>query len=250
MATTPTTTKHCECGCGAPAPIARRNRGDYRKGDPKRFVNGYHVRLRRVARAEYACRTCSRRFAVCPGAVASNARRGRGAPVYCSQKCRSVAGKTVTACARCGESFSHWRSVPRTYCSHACARVAPARVSVTCVVCSGGYDMVPSRRHETKCCSFACLITHVARRNTRHGLDARTRCGRKAWRQTRRVALNRDGHACRVCGTTDDLTVHHMEPWRKSKNDSLHNLITLCRACHYRVEYLGADLPASRQGAA
>ena len=237
----------CECGCGEPAPIAKRNRYGYRKGQPKRFVNGHHVKLRRVERIQHVCRRCGRSFGVAPGEINSNARRGRRGRSYCSWACRKPA-RPMSQCTACGVSFYHPQvsaSRRRKYCSQACAGVARARVAVTCVVCFQGYEVIPSRVGKTKCCSFDCLIKYVAAKNTQSGLDARNRCGRKAWRVARVAALERDGGCCVRCESADDLTVHHIVPWRQTRDDSVGNLVTLCRACHYRVEYLGAELPRS-----
>jgi len=44
--------------------------------------------------------------------------------------------------------------------------------------------------------------------------------------------MARDRYACRKCGATDDLEVHHVDgDWR---NNELGNLITLCHDCHPR----------------
>lgn len=39
--------KLCECGCGIPAPIANQTdqRRGWKKGQPKRFINGHRGRM-------------------------------------------------------------------------------------------------------------------------------------------------------------------------------------------------------------
>jgi DEAD/DEAH box helicase domain-containing protein len=70
------------------------------------------------------------------------------------------------------------------------------------------------------------------------------------WPERRRLALERDGHACRWCGATarpgQGLHVHHLRPystfglegdlppWQAA--NALANLITLCPACHRLAE--------------
>lgn len=44
--------------------------------------------------------------------------------------------------------------------------------------------------------------------------------------------LDRDGHACRDCGTPIDLTVDHIIPWALGGSDDMTNLQTLCRPCN------------------
>jgi len=49
-----------------------------------------------------------------------------------------------------------------------------------------------------------------------------------SWRATSR-AVRRRQPACTVCGTTQDLTVDHIEPRTAGGSDDLANLTTLCR---------------------
>lgn len=58
-----------------------------------------------------------------------------------------------------------------------------------------------------------------------------------AWGRTRRIALNRD-QACTSCGTTRNLSVHHIVSIRDAPELSLDptNLTTLCQRCHAKTE--------------
>lgn len=65
------------------------------------------------------------------------------------------------------------------------------------------------------------------------------------WQSVRRRVLDRDGHACRFCGTTDDehrqehdagLHVHHIIPEADGGEDEPENLITVCCRCHRTLE--------------
>ena len=53
------------------------------------------------------------------------------------------------------------------------------------------------------------------------------------WQRTRAAVRARDGHRCRVCGTTEKLSVHHIRP---GAGDHPSNLITLCRKHHEQAE--------------
>lgn len=64
--------------------------------------------------------------------------------------------------------------------------------------------------------------------------------------------LERDGWACRRCGSHGWLQVHHIIKRSFCRIDASWNLCTLCNACHeeverHRVDVLGsnADLPAT-----
>lgn len=56
------------------------------------------------------------------------------------------------------------------------------------------------------------------------------------WRQTRRLALHRDGYQCRVCRSRRRLQVHHLT-YKHLGNEANHleDLKTLCRTCHRRA---------------
>ena len=50
----------------------------------------------------------------------------------------------------------------------------------------------------------------------------------------RKEAIKRDGHKCLYCGTTEDLTLHHIFPkWKYPElYADVNNLATLCTSCH------------------
>ena len=54
----------------------------------------------------------------------------------------------------------------------------------------------------------------------------------KDWRHAKVFALERDGYACQQCEATEDLEVHHWEPYFVSFDNHPDNLVTLCRGCH------------------
>jgi hypothetical protein len=43
------------------------------------------------------------------------------------------------------------------------------------------------------------------------------------------------------------LTVHHIKRWIFTQDDSPSNLITLCRSCHWSVEWNGVACPVPPQ---
>jgi len=62
---------------------------------------------------------------------------------------------------------------------------------------------------------------------------------RELFKENRIKCLKRDGFKCRKCGADQiakDLDVHHINPFKRSKDDSLNNLITLCSSCHRTQE--------------
>jgi 5-methylcytosine-specific restriction endonuclease McrA len=79
------------------------------------------------------------------------------------------------------------------------------------------------------------------------------------WYRQRRKALERDNHQCQFCGLDKEdhhqsLSVHHIEPREEfvengefdyEQANQLDNLISLCQACHRKVEQWGL-LPDKR----
>lgn len=72
--------------------------------------------------------------------------------------------------------------------------------------------------------------THV-QQLTRLSREARNFAGK------RDAVLARDGHKCAECGSKEQLVVHHKDGngrGQSKPNNSMRNLVTLCRACHAR----------------
>lgn len=58
------------------------------------------------------------------------------------------------------------------------------------------------------------------------------------WREVRKARIQMDGGVCRVCGTSENLTVHHIVPITRDESlaYALENLATVCRRCHGRLD--------------
>lgn len=55
------------------------------------------------------------------------------------------------------------------------------------------------------------------------------------WPMIREAILERDNKQCKGCGSTTDLIVHHIWPFRDWGTHDPSNLITLCSKCHART---------------
>ena len=80
---------------------------------------------------------------------------------------------------------------------------------------------------------------------SRHAAEYRER--RQEWREQRHFnglrdpVLDRDGHRCTKCGSTEKLVVHHLDGTGRasvSRANSMNDLTTLCRRCHVKVHRL------------
>ena len=52
------------------------------------------------------------------------------------------------------------------------------------------------------------------------------------WRALREAARQRDGNACRLCDSADELEVHHRRYPEVFGTESVDDLTTLCAECH------------------
>jgi 5-methylcytosine-specific restriction endonuclease McrA len=60
----------------------------------------------------------------------------------------------------------------------------------------------------------------------------RLRLDSTSYRDLHRQVLERDGWRCQVCGSMQNLQVHHLKFRSQSGGDEEQNLITLCAECH------------------
>ncbi len=63
----------------------------------------------------------------------------------------------------------------------------------------------------------------------------RLRLDATSYRDLHRRVLERDGWRCQICGSMQNLQVHHLKLRSQSGSDVEHNLITLCAECHEEV---------------
>lgn len=59
------------------------------------------------------------------------------------------------------------------------------------------------------------------------------------WKQIANEIRKRDNNICQICGLKGNgkkLPVHHIIPFRISKDNNFNNLITVCQPCHMKLE--------------
>lgn len=57
------------------------------------------------------------------------------------------------------------------------------------------------------------------------------------WDKIRYLVYLRDNFTCQDCGVNNkSLDIHHKTPFMQTHDNSLNNLITLCRSCHLKAE--------------
>jgi 5-methylcytosine-specific restriction endonuclease McrA len=72
-------------------------------------------------------------------------------------------------------------------------------------------------------------VKKIPAKNPRLRLDA------DAYHELHRQVLERDGWRCQVCGSMQNLQVHHLKFRSRSGSDEEQNLITLCAECHEQI---------------
>ena len=65
--------------------------------------------------------------------------------------------------------------------------------------------------------------------------NPRLRLDSQRYRELHRQVLERDRWRCQVCGSMQQLQVHHLKFRSHSGGDVEQNLITLCTECHEQV---------------
>ncbi len=144
-------------------------------------------------------------------------------------------------CENCHSEFvaRNWKPnyQPR-FCSRQChgASKRAAVIAVHCVQCSRQFPRKKWHAQKTQgrgpFCGFDCYAKWQSE-NLRGANNPQWKGepgnGRQSaeWDRNRRRCLDRDGHACRVCHSTDRLVVHHKSPWAKNQADphAMDNLV-------------------------
>lgn len=114
---------------------------------------------------------------------------------FCSLACKSASRRKVVRCATCATDFEVWRCSKRKYCSLECAG-------------------------------------RITSKTLTHGPHV---YGSRSWAAIRQTVIERDGYCCQRCRATTRLIVHHIVPFKVSRDNSYENLVTVCRGCHAAI---------------
>lgn len=172
---------------------------------------------------------------------------------YCSKACqiKSVRPKghklkNKSLCKICNKEFEHYGE--RILCSRECTAKYMSQMRLgesnpawcdsnkinkgTCERCGTTFEYTRANLHigqVRKFCSLACSRGYDLKSLPRQEYS-RQASYPKAFRKIKPEILERDGHKCQMCESTDHLCVHHIN-YEKSNCDKS-NLITLCQKCH------------------
>lgn len=142
-------------------------------------------------------------------------------------------------CDVCGKSFTPWNK-GQTYCSRSCRskhlmsfRKKPLP---TCELCGKTCSKLGRRF-----CSRECKVEWYRGKEVYNyaGGQAREHYASSFWMSLAEEIRQRD-KVCQRCGQPPrpgtKLHVHHIHPWRFSKNDDHSNLQALCPSCHKKAD--------------
>lgn len=115
-----------------------------------------------------------------------------------------------------------------------------------CLNCGKKFHVKHSRLKKSKivCCSLRCIsewrLDHPEQ-------SSHWRGGGSFYRgvdfRKIRLKIIKKHNCCQVCGKTNcKLDVHHIVPYRYSKDNSVENLILLCKPCHMEMEWGGGKI--------
>lgn len=153
----------------------------------------------------------------------------------------------IKPCKHCGanihEVLAHKRPFyrkARDFCSVACTRAhhkehGHPNQTLSPRPCSECGTLFQPVNRSVRMCSMECKNQHHRRAmagknnpNYRHGEQVDVH--RRRFRRMTSPMLRMACPTCQECGVSEDLIVHHID--ERQTNDTLENLIVLCRGCH------------------
>lgn len=186
------------------------------------------------------CATCGKQEDVRADNPAPRCRACAGRSALYNGREQRTATRNHETCRHCGKRFGTPPSSQQKYCSRICLSDAKSTTR-TCATCRSKFRVPRSvlsdrTNSSARFCSRPCYERHLCRTPRIRGRGSR-------WKTIRREALRRTPF-CAMCCSGQHLQVHHIIPFRLTRDNSQTNLIPLCRACHKRVEAVFHDVEA------
>jgi 5-methylcytosine-specific restriction endonuclease McrA len=88
--------------------------------------------------------------------------------------------------------------------------------------------------YSDECWPWRSVVVETSTPAEEHGYTYDEHMKSDYWRKIRFQAFQRDKHKCRHCGSGMNLVCHHIT-YENLGNESLDDLLTLCKRCHYNV---------------
>ena len=241
----------CTCGCGQTLiKYAQYGKGAYKQ---RRYIHGHNSQN---LRAEMECEFCDKLI------IVPRYKLKRNKHHFCSRECAGQFRRTrkTVVCPNCNKYFevAHWRTQRNEiiFCSKNCLSEY-RNVTTNCNYCGKEITRPQSnvRQYDRIYCNRECqhnwLSENLYGEKHPSWLGTRHQPRGKNWAKMRRKTLRRDSYQCRLCGSKEDIAVHHLIPVRNfdipEQSNTLENLISLCRSCHAKIEPRKAINPANER---
>ena len=213
-----------------------------------------------VAKVKLTCAACGKVFERFPSDVKNNKNN------FCSRACRTdfyKKGHVERTCKQCGKKFSVYRSALEksnasgNFCCRKCyneyqktlvgpKNVSYRRIATKCYTCGKPIAVTPSKmkEYEHHFCSVACRSKFMEQRMS--GENNPLWAGGSENYRGDFARVKREHFAgvqfCAICGTTENIHIHHIIPYRMTQDNSIVNLIPLCNKHHKQVEHVSLKL--------
>ena len=210
------------------------------------------------------CKYCKKEFIIRKATLKTNATGN-----YCSRGCYADHLKTlkgeksnrynriVRNCDFCGKEIkvipyriAHY---PNHFCSRKCKHAFHKgryvgennpcynRIDYSCDNCGKVFKIIPARLKK-QCnhyCSRTCQMNQY-RQNNSGVLNRNWKGGGKHYKNgfpgAKAKYFNKKNSWCAICGTFKKIHIHHIIPYRLTKDNTPSNLIPLCDSCHRKTE--------------
>lgn len=201
------------------------------------------------------CESCGKEFERYPSDIREGTKH-----FFCSADCRKAyykGDKVLRVCKQCGKEFYVYRSAIEksnasgNFCCRGCYNEHQktltgsknnhcTKVNRKCDYCGKEISVIPSRlrMYEHSFCSVKCRSMFMAERMAGEK-NPQWKGGSSSYRgnfdEVKRESFG-GVQFCAICGTTKDIHIHHIIPYRLTQDNSVDNLIPLCRKHHKTIE--------------
>ena len=134
-------------------------------------------------------------------------------------------------CVNCGKIWQDYQSNDKNkrFCSILCKSIY-SRTDRTCKNCDKTFSICKSvlKTNATgNYCSRECYVKKITTGLTKNKNGFRTISDK----------IRKENPMCAICGTRRRIHIHHIKPYRYTKDNSSENLIPLCISHHKIVEF-------------
>lgn len=204
--------------------------------------SGVSKSMRRNGAKDVICGDCGTEFTVRKDTRPEVCRRcasSRGGKSHASKPISERWRKGVLHCAHCGKPIR--KASGYTYCSVGCRKEA-SRISRTCKQCGTEFKIYRSAlsgktNAAGNFCERSCYEKWLCQTDRVKGRGSR-------WRSIRNESVRRQPF-CAMCGRTKRLQVHHIVPYRLTRDNRQVNLVPLCAKHHKFVEHITNSIEGS-----